>query len=437
MSRRDEKAKKRLGQDAVSQEERDKTHISIAVSIDMRETSPRLSQALIDGIIDFGGNVLDLGLCTTPMNYFAAATLDVDGSVMTTASHNPKEYNGFKFCRKGGVSMNYEDGIHLIEEFCNKKMIERLNKPESQGTITAHDIKPAYMKRMCELAEIDESIKIVADAGNGMAGLSLPLFVENFPEITMVPLFFDLDGTFPNHEANPSKHETLEALQRAVIAEGAQFGVAFDGDADRAVFVDEQGEIVPADLLTGVIATYLLEETKEKAAILYDLRTSRAVSEMIEEAGGIPVMCRVGHSYIQELMAKHDALFGGELSGHYYFKDFYNCDNALLTLITMLRMTTRSEEPLSRMIEPFKKYAPSGEINFEVKDTDAVLLALRETYAEHFDTDMDGVRFVADDFWFVVRPSNTEPVVRLTLEAVSKKVMEEKVEEIRKIIEQH
>ena len=407
--------------------------VSIVVGYDMRETSPRLAQALTDGLIDEGLTVVDVGLCSTPMNYFACAQLDAAGSVMITASHNPKEYNGFKFCKEDGQSLTYEECIQHIERFVESNKEKPIEPQGPKGSVKRHDILPDYIGAVVKFADVGRPLKIVADAGNGMAGIEVPPLIENLPDIEVVPLFFELDGTFPNHEANPVKEETLGQLSKRVVQENADFGIAFDGDSDRCVFVGEQGQVITADLMTALVGQKQIEK-HGGGTILYDLRSSRSVKEAIEAAGGDAIMCRVGHSYIQSYMKEYDALFAGELSGHYYFKELYGFDCALLALQHVINIVSSDEEPLSEHIRPLRKYAFSGEINFEVEDVRGTLLRLRERYADYFDTDMDGVRFIAPDFWFVVRPSNTEPVVRLTLEAESEDVMKQKVEEVKAII---
>ncbi|MFW5746702.1 MAG: phosphomannomutase/phosphoglucomutase, partial [Nanoarchaeota archaeon] len=338
------------------QEEEGRKDVRIIVGYDMRETSPRMAQAISDGVIDMGADVVDIGLVTTPMSYFAAANIEAQGGVMVTASHNPKEYNGMKFTRTGGISLTYEGGIEYIEHFVKNTDLTQLEEMKVQqvGKIEERDIKKAYMQFMIQHTNIEEPLKVVVDAGNGMAGLDVPVLAENVPHLSLVPMYFDLDGTFPNHEANPLRYETLKDLQNRVVEEKADFGAAFDGDADRVVFIDEKGQMISADLITALVAKERLEEmsrdSAEKPKILYDLRSSRIIREIVEEYGGQPIMCRVGHSYIQELMIQHDAIFAGELSGHYYFKEFYNCDNGMFMFIQLLNLCSATEKTLSELM---------------------------------------------------------------------------------------
>ena len=416
------------------QKETDKADVNIVIGYDMRPTSPRIAQAVIDGITDMGGSVTDIGLCSSPMNYFSAATLDVDGAAIITASHNSTKWNGLKFCRRGGVSLTYESGIRFIEEFTEKFEIDNIDVSETKGKTEKHDIKPEYTKLMCSLTNVEGPLKIVVDAGNGTMGMEVPLFSQNFPELEIIPMYFELDGTFPNHDANPMKSKNLVDLQKRVVEEKAHFGVAFDGDGDRTIFIDEKGNAIPADFITAFIAKFKVEENNNSGNIFYDLRSSKIVSEVVKISGGNPIMCRVGHSYIQELMTENNAIFAGELSGHYFYREFFNCDNGILTLIQMINFLSAEREPLSVYLREFQKYFASGEINFKVSNARETLNKFREKYSDMFDTDMDGVRFESEDFWFVVRPSNTEPVVRLTLESTTEKMMKEKLAEITALI---
>jgi phosphomannomutase len=415
------------------QKEEKKIHVEIVVSHDMRETSPQIYDACLKGIIDQGGKALVMGLASTPMNYFAVGHLKADGGIQITASHNPREYNGIKICRKGAVSMHYQSGLQIIEDYVEKTKTPKLN--HKQGTKKEISIAKEYMQLICKYCQSEEPIKIVIDAGNGMAGLEVPWFEANFLHVEIIPMYFTLDGSFPNHEANPSKDETLSELRDRVVQEKADFGVAFDGDADRIRFVDEKGEIVANDLIATLLGAWRIKKNHDKGTILYDLRSSKILPETIQEAGGKPIMTRVGHSYIQELMHQHKAIFGSELSGHFYYSEFFNCDAALLTLAHMISLMGESEETLSEHIKPYKKYFASGEINFNVKNAKETLIKLREKYADIYDTDIDGLKFVGDKFWFVIRPSNTEPVVRLTVEASDPKTLEKMVKEISEHIQ--
>jgi len=413
----------------ILQEETNKTALTLLTARDMRPSGHRLIDALHAGITKAGADVIDINMTTTPMFYYAVGFKNIDGGLVCTASHNPAQYNGFKLVRKQSVPVSADTGIKEIEKRIREK---RFRLADKTGTIREETIYAAYAKKILSLAEnTDKKLKVAIDAGNGMAGLYIDLFVELGFEI--IPLFFRQDGTFPNHEANPLKHETLTTLQKVAKTEKTDFSVAFDGDADRAIFLDETGKIIPADFITALISTKILEKNKG-AVIIYDVRSSRIVKETIEQLGGIAIRERVGHSFIKARMRKENSIFGGELSGHYYFETMYTTDNALLACVNVANILRRRNEPLSQLIEPFKKYRQSGEINFRVEDKKTMMQKLADAFSSGEIDWVDGVTVQFDSWWFNVRPSNTEPLLRLNLEASTDAELSERLNELKRIL---
>jgi len=399
----------------------------VVIGYDMRPHSIPLFEALCKGITMQGADVINIGMCSTPMSYYANGSLGADASVMITASHNPGEWNGFKLCREQGIPISGATGIMDIEKIViSKGFAAPAARP---GVVTTHDIIHAYVKHVQKAADIRRPVKIAVDFANSM-GILEARCLEGVVE--MKRLFDTLDGTFPNHEANPLNTETLEALQETVRHGKFDFGVAFDGDADRAGFIDEKGAIVPMDMITALIATSVLE--KEKGVIFYDLRSSWAVKETIEASGGIPMMSRVGHAFIKQQMRDNKAIFAGELSGHYYFRDNYTTESSAMAVIYIANVITKTGKPLSELIKPIQRYFASGEINSEVHSSKAVLDAIRAKYTDGKFMELDGITIEYDDWWFNVRCSNTEPLVRLNLEAKTKAVMEKHRDELLKLI---
>jgi len=393
---------------------------TIVVGRDMRTSGPALARAIIDGLTKAGKDVIDIGSVTSPMVTFAVARYGYDGGIMVTASHNPAKYNGIKLCERGAEPVSYDTGINRIEALAiGDGDIPTADQP---GTVTEREVLPDYLDHLTSLAGDIHGLKVVIDAGNGMAGYLMPPLFERI-DCEVVPLYFDLDGSFPNHEANPLKAENIADLQAKVVETGAHLGIAFDGDGDRVAFVDEQGNAVACDTITALVATEILKESPG-AAILYDLRSSWAVREQIEACGGEPVMTRVGHSFIKAKMREHDAAFGGELSGHYYFRENHYCDSGALALLKVLALATREGKPFSQLIAPLQRYFASGEINSEVEDKEGKIEELAEAYADGEALRLDGLSVAYDDWWFNVRPSNTEPVLRLVVEARTRGHME-------------
>jgi phosphomannomutase len=399
---------------------------TVVVSRDMRPSSPGLAGALIDGLTAAGLDVLDIGLATTPMNYFAVGHTRAAGGVQVTASHNPAEYNGLKFSRHDAQPVSGDHGIPLME---SKVKGGELPAARHRGAVRDGEIYGDYESHILSFLRGVEKrrLKVVVDAANGMGTMYGPILEEC--GIELIPLYFELDGTFPNHEANPLKEENLRDLERAVAAHGADLGVAFDGDADRAAFVDETGTSIGSDLMTGLIAGELLERERGRA-VLYDLRSSRAVPEYIAERGGIPVRERVGHSFMKATLRQRGGIFGGELAGHYYFRDHYYADCALLAVVEILNLLRHAKKPLSALVAPLRRYAKSPEINFEVDDKLGKIAELARRYANADIDYLDGITISYADWWANVRPSNTEPYLRLVLEAKTPAQLREKTAEL-------
>jgi phosphomannomutase len=400
---------------------------------DMRTSSAPLADALGRGAASQGADVISGGLGSTDMVYYASGALDIPGA-MITASHNPARYNGIKLCRAGARPVGIETGLADIKKLIQDG-IPAYDGP--QGTITSQDLLPGYAEYLKKLVPLDgiRPLKVVVDAGNGMAGYTVPTVFEGLP-LEVISLYFELDGTFPNHEANPIDPENLRDLQRAVKENHADIGLAFDGDADRCFVVDERGEIVNPSVLTGLIASRELQR-EPGATIIHNLITSRAVPEIIKENGGTPVRTRVGHSFIKAKMAETGAVFGGEHSGHFYFRDFWFADSGMLAALNVLATLGKQDEPLSELLKEFDRYYASGEINSEVADQAAATEKVRQVYVTQPGVtidDMDGMTVSASDWWFNLRPSNTEPLLRLNAEAADEATMEQIRDDVLKLV---
>ena len=404
----------------------------VVVVRDIRPHSEPLFANLAKGITEQGADVIDLGHGSTPMSYFANGFCGADAGVMLTASHNPAPWNGFKLCRANAVPISGVSGIKDIEKIVlDGSFAPKAAKP---GTVSKFDILPEYTKHVRQFAHLTKPVHLAIDFANGM-GIWEAKTLVGLP-LTWDALYDTPDGTFPNHEANPLNHETLEDLQKLIKANPGKyaFGVAFDGDADRAGFVDEKGEIIPMDLATALMAQDILQT--RKGVIFYDLRSSWVVKEVIEAAGGTPMMSRVGHAFIKAQMREHDALFAGELSGHYYFKDNSTAESSAMAVLALANMVSRTGKPLSELVAPLRKYFASGEINTHVsRDPKDILAEIRTIYGSAGKLiELDGVSVEFADWWFNVRCSNTEPLVRLNLEAKSPELMASKRDELLAII---
>jgi phosphomannomutase len=388
---------------------------AIVTGHDMRTSSPPLAEAFGRGACGQGADVIATGLASTDLLYYASGSLDVPGA-MITASHNPSKYNGIKLCRAGAKPVGADSGLTELKQMAARG----LPRAGHTGTLTARDLLPGYagyLKSLVDLSSI-RPLTVAVDAGNGMAGYTVPKVFEGLP-VTLVPLYFDLDGTFPNHEANPIDPVNLRDLQQAVIESGADIGLAFDGDADRCFVVDERAEIVSPSALTGLIAVRELAR-EPGATVIHNLITSLAVPEVIAEHGGVPVRTRVGHSYIKARMAETGAVFGGEHSGHFYFRDFWFADSGMLAALHVLAALGGQDAPLSQLLASFSRYVSTGEINSEVRDQAAVIESVRLEFGSRpgvSTDDLDGLTVTGDGWWFNLRPSNTEPLLRLNAEA--------------------
>jgi phosphomannomutase len=450
----------------------------VVVGRDHRLSSPALYRAVVQGLCDEGASVIDVGVVSTPMFNFAVAAYPVhDAGVMITASHNPKEYNGLKLCTAGARPIGQDSGMDIIEQGVAKLKTQNLNlKTTTQNLkVKKLDILRPYIDKVVSLVSPYEltslRAKVVVDPANGLGSIACAELLKRFPNIILIPLYFDLDGTFPHHEANPLKTETLKDLQEKVVAEHADLGVAYDGDADRIGFVDEGGQIIPIDLMGALLARERIGQNKG-GKVLGDVRTSRVLQEEVEKAGGEFLLERVGHAFMKLRMKKEQALMGVELSGHYYWGDFYNIECADLALLLLLTIMAGEKKPLSRIMAPLKRYFHSGEINFTVEDKGKKMQEIFERYqgqASSIET-LDGIRMDFDNsglpseahphqqstpvlmrppslklrrassalasggWWFSLRPSNTESLLRLNVEAGNQRLMEEKRDELIKIL---
>lgn len=403
----------------------------VVVGRDMRPHSEPLFRELARGLMELGADVIDTGVVSTPMSYFANGKHGADSSIMITASHNPGEWNGFKLCRENAIPISGATGIKDIE----KIVMTGSYAPAAAvpGKMSKADYGEEYVAHIRKFADIRRPVKILVDYANGM-GIVEGKVLRGLKNLEIDPLFDTLDGTFPNHEANPLLEETWHAAQKKVKAGSYDFAIAFDGDADRCGFMDEKGDIIPMDMITALVAKMVLK-ANPGAAIYYDLRSSWAVKEVILENGGKPLMSRVGHAFIKAQMREANALFAGELSGHYYFKENFFTESSSLVAIYVANLVSQSGVPLSEMIEPIRRYFHAGEINSTVSDTKKVLAALKEKYGTTGKMfELDGVSFEFADWWFNVRSSNTEPLCRLNLEAKTKALMELKRDEVLAVI---
>lgn len=398
----------------------------VVIGRDMRPHSVDLFQGLSKGIMEQGADVIDIGLCSTPQSYFANGTLKADGSVMITASHNPGEWNGFKLCRAEAVPISGATGIMDIQKIVETRSWKTSDRT---GTLSTYDIAPEYGAYLRSFAKLDRKLKVVVDYANAMGLYEIAGIKELFD---IVPLYDELDGTFPNHEANPLKLDTLTAICAKVKELGADFGAAFDGDADRCGFIDDQGNVIPMDLFTALIAQDIL--SRGPATILYDLRSSRAVPECIEANGGKAIRSRVGHAFIKAQMRENDAVFAGELSGHYYFKQNFTAESQGLAMIMLANLICAKKQPVHTLVAPLRKYFSSGEVNSKVADVAPILAAIKARYTDGNMFELDGISVEYPQWWFNIRASNTEPLLRLIVEADSKELMEAKRDELLAII---
>jgi len=406
---------------------------SIAVGRDMRVASPSIAAAVIEGAAEGGSEVKDIGMIGTEMLYFAVGDLGLDGGITVTASHNPKDFTGMKIVRRGALPVGGDSGLLEIRDRALS-----LQATAGSDSVVAEkvDIYPAFVEKV--LSFIDPSVlkplRIVIDAGNGMAGAMLSPVLERLP-VEAVRCYFEPDGTFPNHEPNPLLPENREFIIGKVLDEQADLGIAFDGDADRCFFVDDTGEFVPGDFVTALLAESILER-EPGAKIIYDVRASWAVRDTIERVGGVPLMNRVGHAFIKLRMREEGAVFAGEVSGHYYFRDFNQADSGTIPALLMLELDSKRDKRLSELLRPYReRYFLTGELNTPVEDVALKLQELKEHFAGQGEiSHLDGISVTADDWHMNVRPSNTEPLLRLNLEALDPELMERKRDEVLEVI---
>ncbi len=399
-----------------------------ALGRDMRTSSPLLSSAFAGGVTAAGGEVVDLGEVSTDALYFASGLLDVPAA-MFTASHNPARYNGLKLCRAQASPIGAESGLAKIKELAAAAEV-----PITEPRLSHHDILDDYARHCRSFIDPDalRPLKVAIDAGNGMAGKTVPMVFGPLP-FEIVPLFFELDGSFPNHPANPIEPANLVDLQHAVVEHGCDLGIAFDGDADRMFLVDETARAVSGSLTTALVAESVLKKNPGQG-VIYNLICSWTVPEVIRENGGTPIRTRVGHSFIKQVMAETGAVFGGEHSGHYYFRDNFRADSGMIAALLVLEALSLAEVPLSQLLQAYRRYEASGEINSEVTDQQAAIERLAKTYADAEHDLTDGLTVEYEDWWFNCRPSNTEPLLRLNLEARTAELMREKRDEVLAVI---
>ena len=407
----------------------------VVVARDMRLSGEALEKAFIEGVTESGADVLDLGMISTDALYFAVGHLGESGGAMITASHNPKEYNGLKLCREKAIALSGDEGIGQIRDLITSN---KLPEPaEHPGSVEEGDLTEDYADHCLSFIDTDglRPLKIVVDAGNGMAGKMAPPIFERLP-FEYIPMYFELDGSFPNHSPNPIEPENVAELQERVVSEGADFGVSFDGDADRCFIIDEKGETISGDLLATLVAKNVLEK-EPRATILYSAVCSKALPELIEREGGKAIRTQAGHSIIKPQMRSNNAAFGAEHSGHFYFRDNYFADSGIIAMLTVAELVSNQEKPISELLDPIDPYVRSGEINSEVEDTDAMLERVENKYSDDEDAEidyLDGLTVDFGDSWFNLRPSNTEPLLRLNVEAGDRASMESLRDELLGLI---
>jgi phosphomannomutase len=409
---------------------------AIAVGRDMRLSAPSMATAAIEGAADGGADVVDIGLVGTEMVYHAVTELELEGGICVTASHNPKDYTGMKIVRRGALPVGGDSGLVQVRDGA----AAGFGDVSRRGEVRAEDVWPSFVDKVLSFVDIESirPLRVVVDAANGMAGVMLPPVLDRLPQLDVVRCYFEPDGSFPNHEPNPLLPENREFIIRRTREEDADIGVAYDGDADRCFFIDDTGEFVPGDFVTALLSEAVLEkEPHPGAKVIYDVRASRAVPETIERAGGVPLVNRVGHAFIKHRMRKEDAVFAGEVSAHYYFREFSQADSGVVPFLLVLELLSRRGRKLSELLDPYRdRFFLTGEINTPVADVALKLQELKERYAALGGriSHLDGISVDFDDWHFNVRPSNTEPLLRLNLEALSATVMEEKRDEVLELI---
>jgi phosphomannomutase len=407
---------------------------AIAVGRDMRTSSPSMAQALIEGAADGGADVADIGMVGTEMLYHAVGAHGLEGGICVTASHNPKEYTGMKIVRRGALPVGGDSGLLDVRD----RALAGFGPVVGRGDVSRLDVWPGFVEKVLSFVDADAiaPLRVVVDAANGMAGAMLPPVLERLPSLDVVRCYFEPDGTFPNHEPNPLLPENRAYIVERTRTEGADLGVAYDGDADRGFFVDDTGDFVPGDFITALLARSMLERDPG-GKVIYDVRASWAVPRTIEEAGGTPLVNRVGHAFIKHRMRKEDAVFAGEVSAHYYFREFTQADSGVVPFLLVLELLSRTDRKLSDILSPFRaRYYLTGEINTPVADVALKLQEIKEHYvaAGGRISHLDGISVEFDDWHFNVRPSNTEPLLRLNLEALTEQEMTSRRDEVLALI---
>ena len=395
----------------------------IVVGMDNRDSSLMLHKSLIKGIVEGGGTVFDIGMATTPLCYFSVVNLKADGGINVTASHNPPKYNGFKITKEKAIPVGIDSGLKEIKQSVLKQEFKRKGK----GKVIKKDTKPDYVKFNLNGFNLNKQkqLNLIIDTANAVPGILIPKFFKN-SNCKITHLFSKLDGTFPNHSPNPLIKENLDSIIKEVLNKKADLGIAFDGDGDRVLFIDEKGEVIPSDLIIALITEIILKK-KPGQKIIYDIRSSNIVKEVAQKNKGKALGSKIGHSFIKAAMRKNNVVFAGELSGHYYYKEHYYCEAPFAVLFTIMKEMSDKNTTLSELIKPYRKYFDSGEINFEVKDKKRVLISLENKFkGEGKISKLDGLRVDFTDWWFLVRASNTEPVIRLVIEAKDKETLDQK-----------
>jgi phosphomannomutase len=404
---------------------------TMVVGRDMRPSSPSLAKALMDGIRSVGMNVIDIGVIDTSMIYFAINHLDAVGGIQTTASHNPIQYNGFKINGPKAKPIGAASGLDDIKRIA---MTMRPGKTGMEGKIAEMDLWAEYRKHVLQFVDIKRPITVVIDGSNGMAGKMVPTIFTGVKNLNIVPLLFEITGSF-THDPNPLVEQNLEMLKQKMIQTKPDLGVCFDGDADRCMFIDENRKTIGCDLVTALIARDFLQLPQNKgSAIVYDLRSSHVVPEEVKAAGGVPRRDRVGHAFLKKTMAETKAVFGGELSGHFYFRDNFYADSGAIAFARVVSILSNQPGPMSGLITPLERYSQSGELNFQVEDKDGKIRELADAYKKAQVDYLDGITVDLPDWWFNVRKSNTEPLLRLNLEAPTPQKLAEKLTELKKIL---
>jgi len=416
---------------AISVDQRVKLENSVVVGRDMRPSSPDLARRLSDGLRSAGMNVIDVGMVDTSFIYFAVNHLGAVGGIQTTASHNPVQYNGFKISGPKAKPIGAASGLDDIKAIA---MSLRVDDTGAKGKYEKRNLWPEYRAHVTQFLDLKRPLTVVIDASNGMAGKMVPAVFDNIKNLKISPLLFEITGSFV-HDPNPLVESNLEMLKQKIRQEKPDLGVCFDGDADRCMFLDETGKTIGADMITAIVAKDFLSRPENKGAtVVYDLRSSHVVKDEVQATGGVPKRERVGHAFIKKTLAETNGVFGGELSGHFYFRDNFYADSGAIAFARMLSILSNQSKKLSELIAPLHRYAQSGEMNFQVEDKDGKIRELAETYKNGQIDYMDGVTVDLGDWWFNVRKSNTEPLLRLNLEAKTPQLLEQKLSELKKIL---